>query len=308
MVVTNGTFSGFSGSGTSYGGNVTATMGGTVRVEIPSGAGNSGGFASNAAALTRTYDPTGPLVTINQAGAQSDPTLSGPILFTAQFTAPVTGFTGSDLRFTGSTATGTLTAAVSGSGQTYTVSVSGMTGGGTVVATIPSDAAAANGHPSAASTSTDNSVTYNPPGAGSPTVTIDQDSGQPDPTTVAAVMFRVRFSAAVSGFTAGDVQLSGTAPGTLSASVTGSGTDYTVLVGGMTGAGTVVATLPAGAATASGLPSFAATSSDNSVAYAPAGGGGGTPTAANGSGACGLGSGMAAFMVLLLGLRRRIRS
>lgn len=307
VVVTNGTFGGFSGSGTTFSGSVTATQSGTVKVEIPSGAANTGGFASNAAALTRTYDPTGPLVTINQAGGQFDPTLSGPIIFTAQFTAPVTGFTGSDLRFTGSTATGTLAAIVTGSGQSYTISVSGMTGGGTVVATIPVDAATANGHPSAASTSGDNSVTYNPPGAGSPTVTINQDSGQPDPTTLSAIMFRVHFSAAVSGFTAADVVLSGTAPGTLSTSVSGSGADYLVLVGGMTGTGTVMATLPAGAATAGGLPSFSATSNDNSVVYAPTGGGSSAPTAASGSGACGLGSGFAVFGLLLLGLRRRLR-
>lgn len=315
VLVTNGTFSGFSGSGTTYTGNVTANKGGTVKVEIPSGAANASGFACNAAALTRTYDPKGPLVTINQAIGQADPVISGPILFTAQFSAPVTGFTGADVSFSSSTATGTMSAVVTGSGQTYTISVSGMVGDGTVRASLAADAAFANGHPSAASTSSDNTVTFTPPGVGSPSVTINQDAGQPDPTPLAAALFRVRFSNPVNGFTAADVQLSGSAPGTLTASVSSvgsAGTDFMVLVGGMTGPGTVIASLPAGVATAQAgsQPSFAGTSSDNQVTYAPIGGSGGTPSATSGSGACGLGSGLAALLVgsvLVLFGRRSLR-
>lgn len=315
VVVTNGSFSGFSGSGTTYTGNVTANKGGTVKVEIPSAAANAGGFACNAAALTRIYDPKGPLVTINQAIGQADPVISGPILFTAQFSAPVTGFTGADVSFSGSTATGTMAAVVTGSGQTYTISVSGMVGDGTVRASLAADAAFANGHPSAASTSSDNTVTFTPPGVGSPSVTINQDAGQPDPTPLAAALFRVRFSNPVNGFTAADVQLSGSAPGTLTASVSSigsTGSEFMVLVGGMTGPGTVIASLPAGVATAQAgsQPTFAGTSSDNQVTYAPVGGSGSTPSASSGSGACGLGSGLAALLlggVLVLFARRSLR-
>lgn len=315
VVVTNGTFSGFAGSGTTYTGNVTAKKGGTVKVEIPSAAANSSGFACNAAALTRIYDPKGPLVTIDQAVGQADPVVSGPILFTAQFSAPVTGFTGADVSFSGSTATGTMAAVVTGSGQTYTISVSGMVGDGTVQASLAADAAFANGHPSAASTSIDNSVTFTPPGVGSPSVTIDQDAGQPDPTPLAAVLFRVRFSNPVNGFTAADVQLTGSAPGALSASISSvgsAGDEFLVLVGGMSGPGTVIAALPAGVATAQAgsQPTFAGTSSDNQVTYAPVGGSGGTPSASSGSGACGLGSGLAALLVggvLMLFARRPLR-
>lgn len=313
VVVSNGTFSGLSGSGTTYSGSVTARRGGTVRVEIASAAANASGFASNAAALTRTYDPIGPLVMINQAVGQSDPVISGAISFTAQFSAAVTNFTGADVSFTGSTATGILSASVTGSGQTYTVTVNGMVGDGTVVATIPANAALANDHPSAASTSTDNTVTFTPPGVGSPSATINQDAGQPDPTSVNAVLFRVRFSNPVNGFTASDVVLSGTATGTLSANVSSVGTngnEFLVLVGGMTGAGTVVATIAAGAATAQagGQPTFAASSSDNQVTYAPTGGASSGPSAASGNGACGLGSGLAALMAMsaLLLLARRL--
>ena len=76
------------------------------------------------------------------------------------FSEAVTGFAASDILFVGSTAAGTLAANVSGSGNTYTVSVTGMTGNGTVVASIGSGAAndiAGNGN--STSTSTDNSVT-----------------------------------------------------------------------------------------------------------------------------------------------------
>src|SRR4051812_20330454 len=57
---------------------------------------------------------TPPTVTIDQAGDQGDPTNASPIRFTVVFSAPVTGFTGADVRYTGSTAPGSLTASVSG--------------------------------------------------------------------------------------------------------------------------------------------------------------------------------------------------
>jgi hypothetical protein len=57
---------------------------------------------------------------------------------------------------------GATTAVVTGSGTTYNVAVSGMTQSGTVTASIPAGAASdLAGNPSTASTSTDNTVTYN---------------------------------------------------------------------------------------------------------------------------------------------------
>src|SRR5262249_27204320 len=73
-----------------------------------------------------------PTVTINQAAGQADPTNSSPISFTVHFSEAVTGFDASDVSFTGSTVGGTLQAAVSGSGQDYTVTVTGMSGTGLV--------------------------------------------------------------------------------------------------------------------------------------------------------------------------------
>ena len=87
-----------------------------------------------------TVDATPPTVTINQkstAPAQADPTNGSPILFTATFSEPVTGLAAGDISFAGSTAPGTLAAVVSGGPSVYTISVSGMTSDGLVVASIP---------------------------------------------------------------------------------------------------------------------------------------------------------------------------
>lgn len=107
--------------------------------------------------------------------------------------------------------------------------------------------------------------------AGGPTVTINQASGQLDPTNVSPIRFTVVFSASVTGFGAqtSDVTISGTAGGTKAAAVSGSGTTYTVSISGMTTPGTVIATIPAGAATdTSGRANLASTSTDNTVSWA----------------------------------------
>src|SRR5207248_280852 len=95
----------------------------------------------------------------------------GPIKFDVAFSAPVTGFTASDVSLVGTTFPG-LTVNVSGSGALYTVSVTGMNGVGTVIASIPANSAVdGSGTNNLASTSTDNSVSFdNVP----PTVTINQ--------------------------------------------------------------------------------------------------------------------------------------
>src|SRR5207244_3072824 len=86
---------------------------------------------------------------------------SSRIVFDVVFSEQVNGFDDSDIDFSGSTVGGALVAQVSGSGAAYTVSVSGMTGNGKVVVSIPAGAAqddAGNGN--FASTSTDNTVTF----------------------------------------------------------------------------------------------------------------------------------------------------
>ena len=260
-----------SGSGSTYSVAVTGMNGtGTVVVTIPAGAATDAlGNPSQASINTDnmvTFDNVAPTGTINQAVGQADPTNASPIVFTVVFSEPVTGFAPTDVSFVGSTVGGDLLANVSGSGASYTVSVAGMTGTGTVVASIPAGAATdAAGNNSVAATSTDNTVTYNVTG---PTVTINQAAGQPDPTNASPIQFAVVFSTPVTGFTATDVNLAGSGGGTLVANVTGSGATYTVSVTGMAGTGPVVATIPAGAATdALGNPSQPSISTDNSVTF-----------------------------------------
>ncbi|MFZ1452364.1 MAG: M36 family metallopeptidase, partial [Ferruginibacter sp.] len=204
-----------------------------------------------------------PLVTINQAAAQPDPTTTSPINFTVVFDQAVTGFATGDVVLTG-TAGATL-ATVTGSGANYTVAVTGMTSSGTVIATIPAGVCQnAAAQTNLASTSTDNTVTYN---MVPPTVTINQAAAQADPTGTSPINFTVVFDQAVTGFTTGDVTLTGTA-GATTGTVTGTGTTYNVAVTGMTGSGTVIATVPAGVAqNASAQNNLASTSTDNTVTY-----------------------------------------
>jgi len=101
-----------------------------------------------------------------------------------------------------------------------------------------------------------------------PTVTINQEGGQADPTGSSPINFTVVFSEATTTFATGDVTITGTAGGTKTATVTGSGTTYNVAVSGMTTAGTVIANIGAGVATdAVGNANTASTSSDNTVSF-----------------------------------------
>jgi hypothetical protein len=211
-------------------------------------------------------------VTVNQSPGQRDPSNGLLISFDVRFSAPVTGFTAADISFVGSTVGGTLAVADilptgAGNGSAYTLLVRGMNGAGTVVASIPADAAFdPAGNATAASTSTDNSVTFDNV---RPTVTINQAAGQADPAVAGPVTFAVNFSEPVTGFTAADVSFAGsTVGGALAAAVAGSGASYTVSVTGMDGTGTVVASIPADAAAdAVGILSAASTGVDNSVVF-----------------------------------------
>src|SRR5205823_718455 len=125
-----------SGSGATYTVSVTGMNGdGSVIGRIIGGAGvDAAGNASTASSADATvvFDNIRPTVTISKAVGQTSPTNAGPILYAVVFSEAVTGFTGSDVSFLGSTVGGTLVANVSGSATTYTVSVTGMSGDGTL--------------------------------------------------------------------------------------------------------------------------------------------------------------------------------
>jgi hypothetical protein len=113
-----------------------------------------------------------------------------------------------------------------------------MTGDGTVTASVAAGAASdAAGNASAASTSADNTVTFDP---AAPVVT-GIARADADPTNGASVSFLVSFSAAVTGVDQGDFTLT-TSGGISGASVTGvsgSGNTRTVTVSTSAGSGTL---------------------------------------------------------------------
>ncbi len=137
-------------------------------------------------------------VTVNQAATQPDPTNVGPIHFTAVFTPfvdPAT-FDASDVTL-GGTVSGTLSATVTEISPydhtTFDIAVSGMSGAGTVTASIAANRVADwDGNPNNASTSTDNTVTYDAAGPTvvSPPVTSAYTQG--------FTSFQVHFSEAVN--------------------------------------------------------------------------------------------------------------
>ncbi len=164
-------------------------------------------------------DTTAPTVTINQAVAQTDPTANSPVNFTVTFSKPVTGFDPSDINLTASTATGTLTPTITGTGPVYTVAVNGMTGGGNVIASIKANGVTdAAGNQNTASTSTDNTVIYNNT---SPKVT-SINRLTTSPTAAATATYEIKFSENVTGVDVSDFTLlptgvTGASIGTLTA-------------------------------------------------------------------------------------------
>lgn len=176
-------------SGMSQDGTVIASLAAGVASDAATNP--SGASTSTDNQVTYDFDEgdlTPPTVTIDQAAGQADPTGASPISFTVVFSEPVTGFATGDVTLGGTA--GATTATVSGSGATYTVAVSGMTGPGTVTASISAGTAVdAALNPSAASTSTDNVVTYAPDASAPITLDLPDDITQPnDPGQAGAVV------------------------------------------------------------------------------------------------------------------------
>ncbi|HJR78720.1 MAG TPA: Ig-like domain-containing protein [Anaerolineales bacterium] len=148
--------------GDTYTFELTPLADGLVTVDVSAGvAQDSGGNGNSAPSqFSRTFDTLAPSVTINQAAGQVDPTSANPINFTVVFSEPVTGFATGDVDLSASTATGTLTGAVSGGPTTYNVSVSGITGDGMVIVSIAADMATDGANLNTGSTGSDNSVLY----------------------------------------------------------------------------------------------------------------------------------------------------
>jgi hypothetical protein len=246
-----------SGNGSTYAVIISGIVGdGTLRLDLKDndtivdaagnklgGTGTSGATDGSLAGQTYTIDETPPTVTsVTRVGVS--PTNATTVAYNVTFSENVTGVDTSDftLAKTG-TASGKI-ATVSGSGSTYTVTVTGVSGDGTLRLDLKDDDsiidAAANKLGGAGLGSGDftsgqsYAVDHTPPAVVS---ILPNDA---NPTKATSVVFNVAFSETVTGVGLSDFALAktGTATGSI-ASVTGSGTYYTVTVTGVSGSGDI---------------------------------------------------------------------
>ena len=258
------------------------TSSGTVIVSIPEDVvtNNVGYFNYASGTATVNYAPK-LTVNINQAvdtNTFHPHTSKVDIDFTVVFSEPVTGFTPSLVRILRGSAfqdTDTPTVVIKeiapNDGTTYDVKVSGMTSQGTVIATIMAGspllggAVDTVGNYNAPSTSTDNTVYYDPT---NPTVTVEQAKSQGDPTNIPDIHFTATFSEPVFGFTASGVNVTGPAGAVATVTPNADGKTFDIEVKGFTLVGTVSVSIPAGVAhSLANLPNIVSTSADNMVTY-----------------------------------------
>lgn len=211
--VGNGTLNSFSGSGTTYTFNIVPTANGTVTVDVAAGVANDSAGNGNTAAtqLSRVYDNVQPTVSITSPGT-TNPTNVNSFSITITFNESVSNFVSGDI----SVSNGSLSN-FSGSGTTYTATVT-PTADGTVAVDVTAgvaDDAAGNTNTAAAQFS----VVSDKSG---PTVTIT--SSATNPTNLSSIPLTITFSESVTNFISSDVFVSS---GTLSG-FSGSGTTYTV--------------------------------------------------------------------------------
>ncbi|MET0753143.1 MAG: FG-GAP-like repeat-containing protein, partial [Pyrinomonadaceae bacterium] len=248
---------------------------GTVRGSIPANVATdiAGNFnqASTGTDNTITYDTTAPTVTINQAAGQPDPTVTLPIVFDVVFNEPVQAMNGNNpISLEGSTANVTYARiSITGSGTNYKVYVSDVFADGEYIrASVRAGAVKdLSGNSSLASTGTDNTVTFD---NDAPTVTINQATGQSDPTTTQPVVFTAVFSRPVVGLGNFDLSLDGSTADVSTADVRvirNNDVNYTITVSNVTSNGQVRVSIPANSAwdSITDFPNTASTSTDNVV-------------------------------------------
>lgn len=241
LVIGNGAVSSFSGSGTTYTFTVTPAADGSVTVDVPAAAAISGtGTASLAATrLTRTADLTRPSVVLTTGAA--DP-LTGPFTVTATFSESVTGFVAGDVTVGNGAVSG-----FSGSGTTYSFTVTPAADGAVTIDVAAGGAADAAGNGNSPATRLSRTADTT-----APAVTLATSATSPvrGPVSVTAT-----FSEPVTGFTAADLMVANAAVSAFA----GSGATYTFTLTPAAD-GAVTADLPAGRATdAAGNANTAAT-------------------------------------------------
>jgi large repetitive protein len=219
---------------------------------------------------TITNDDVPLTVTIAQAPGQLDPSGDLQLDFRVTFNKPVGAtFSASDVTVDPGTTGADTTATVTGGPSVFNVAVDGMTAPGVVAISVPAGAATdAGGNLSEAPTIVDDDITFEIDNV-APTLLLSQAVGQNDPTTASPIQFTAQFSEPVTGFTAGDVQLSATTGAGTTVAVSAVDADtYTVNVTGMTQSGNVSVAVPDGAAQdGANNPSETSPAGDTSVDF-----------------------------------------
>ena len=210
LSVTNGTVSGFTGSGTSYSFNVVPASDGTVSVAVPANVAADAATNQNSVSntLNVTSDRTGPTVAL--ATTAGDPNNLAAVPVTVAFSESVSDFVAGDIAVTNGTV-----ADFTGSGTSYSFNIV-PTADGPVSASVAAGLATdGSGNANAVS----NTIAFTSDRTG-PTVDLNTTAG--DPTNLASIPFTVTFSETVTGFDAGDVVVgNGSVVG-----FAGSGTSY----------------------------------------------------------------------------------
>ncbi|WP_413577125.1 Ig-like domain-containing protein [Bdellovibrio sp. HCB290] len=198
--VTNGTLSNFTSvDSTHWTADVTPTADGTVTVSVAASSFQDGAGKNNTSgSLNISYDGTRPSVALTGLASYS---ITSPLTVTATFSESVTGFTDADLTLVNATAS------VSGSGTTYSITVT-PSSEGTFSVTV-ANAAASDSFGNTSTVSNTHSSIYD---ITPPTSTITSDVGiaafeSPIPLTI-------RFSENVTGLTASDFNVTGGTLGT----------------------------------------------------------------------------------------------
>ncbi len=241
----NGSIGSFAGSGSDYSFALTPSSAGMVTVGIAANAAHDAAGNGNSAAATfsRTYDSTAPSIVIDAPSTTR--TNVGPVTFTVTYAAADSiSLTNADISLI-KTGTADGTVAVTGTGATRTVTISGITGDGTLGISV------------AAGTATD--LAGNSAAAAGPSTTFIVDNTAPSAlislpsstrTNSGPVMFTVTYTGADT-ISLGNSNVSliktGTANGNIA--VAGTGATRTVTISGTTGDGTLGISVAAGTAT-----------------------------------------------------------
>jgi hypothetical protein len=211
-------------------------------------------------------------ININQSIEQSDPTIDEEIDFRVVFTRAIdpSTFTVSDITNIGTAAGVVFSISSSGNNKVFKIFTTSIATAGTVQPSILAGQVQneAQTETNTASTSTDNTVTYNPKFD----MTIEQEGSQNDPASIFPMNFDVVFTEAITlgSFTAADIAQGGSATGVTWDIIHNSGnTNFTIQATAASTEGTIIPTVADGIIDNLGptKTNTASTSTDNSVNY-----------------------------------------